>query len=139
MATDRDLHERGAKAFASFVRSYSKHEAAYIFRLKDLDLPMVALSYGLLRLPRMPEIDKAAIGAWTDYPIDVRFILLRLDMRLNLAAVQRIRVRRQSSRGAATTDFCCCQTSERKEAQTSPDRDCGLVQADQSARDQSCA
>src|ERR1700761_3329906 len=69
---DRDLHEKvwlycgflktvraehfhffikGTKAFVSFVQAYSKHEASYIFRLKELDLIGVARSFGLLRLP----------------------------------------------------------------------------------------
>jgi len=51
--TDRDLAEKGAKAFVSFVKAYSKHEASYIFSLKQLDLVGVAKSFGLLRLPAM--------------------------------------------------------------------------------------
>lgn len=58
---DRDLYERGMKAFVSYVRFYSKHQAAYIFRLKDLDLAGAASSYGLLRLPTMPELKGQAI------------------------------------------------------------------------------
>ncbi|CAG8686345.1 15131_t:CDS:2, partial [Cetraspora pellucida] len=54
--TDRELHDKGIKAFVSYVRSYSKHEANYIFRLKDLDLRKVTKGYCLLRLPKMPEL-----------------------------------------------------------------------------------
>lgn len=72
--TDRDLFEKvshhtlfrmsstpsqGAKAFVSFVKAYSKHEASYIFSLRNLDLVGVAKSYGLLRLPAMPEMKAA--------------------------------------------------------------------------------
>ncbi|GHJ86604.1 hypothetical protein NliqN6_3006 [Naganishia liquefaciens] len=53
---DRDLADKAAKAFVSAVRAYSKHEAAYIFRLRDLDVFGMGTSFGLLRLPRMPEI-----------------------------------------------------------------------------------
>ncbi|KAG9046513.1 ATP-dependent rRNA helicase spb4 [Tulasnella sp. UAMH 9824] len=56
---DRDLHEKGIIAFVSFVRAYSKHEAAYIFRLQDLDLVAVASSFGLIKLPIMPELKGA--------------------------------------------------------------------------------
>ncbi|KAG8967007.1 ATP-dependent rRNA helicase spb4 [Tulasnella sp. 425] len=56
---DRDLHEKGIVAFVSFVRAYSKHEAAYIFRLQDLNLVAVASSYGLVKLPIMPELKGA--------------------------------------------------------------------------------
>lgn len=40
----------------SFIQSYSKHEASYIFRIKDLDIVSLANSYGLLKMPRLPEI-----------------------------------------------------------------------------------
>lgn len=56
---DRDTYELGVRAFVSFVRAYSKHEAAYIFRSKDLDLGATARAFGLLRMPRMPEVDDA--------------------------------------------------------------------------------
>jgi len=59
------------KAFVSFVRAYSKHEASYIFRIKDLDLIGVAKSYGLLRLPQMPELKDAIRGDWSDAEVDV--------------------------------------------------------------------
>ena len=69
------------KAFVSFVKAYSKHEASYIFRLKDLDLVGVAASFGLLRLPRMPELKDAnnksrdgesvGDGVWEECGVDV--------------------------------------------------------------------
>ncbi len=60
------------KAFVSFVRAYSKHEASYIFRVKDLDFVGLAKSFGLLRLPRMPELKNISRSGWTDGEIDVR-------------------------------------------------------------------
>ncbi|CCM00388.1 uncharacterized protein FIBRA_02418 [Fibroporia radiculosa] len=66
LMTDRALHDKAAKAFVSFVRAYSKHEAAYIFRIKDLDLVGVAKSFGLLRLPRMPELNGVPRLDWQD-------------------------------------------------------------------------
>ncbi|KAG8218451.1 DEAD-domain-containing protein [Butyriboletus roseoflavus] len=64
--TDRALHDKATKGFVSFVRAYSKHEASYIFRLKDLDLVGVAKSFGLLRLPRMPELKDVDKTGWED-------------------------------------------------------------------------
>jgi ATP-dependent RNA helicase DDX55/SPB4 len=55
----------------SFVRAYSKHEASYIFRIKELDLIGVAKSFGLLRLPRMPELKEIDRGDWEDADVDV--------------------------------------------------------------------
>jgi Domain of unknown function (DUF4217) len=60
------------KAFVSFVQAYSKHEASYIFRVKDLDLVGVAKSFGLLRLPKMPELKSIDREAWEDAEVSVR-------------------------------------------------------------------
>ncbi|KAJ7915570.1 DEAD-domain-containing protein [Mycena leptocephala] len=68
--TDRAIHDQAAKAFVSFVRAYSKHEASYIFRVKDLDLIGVAKSFGLLRLPRMPELRDEPRDGWEDAVVD---------------------------------------------------------------------
>ncbi|OSD08658.1 DEAD-domain-containing protein [Trametes coccinea BRFM310] len=68
--TDRALHDKAAKAFVSFVRAYSKHEASYIFRLKDLDFVGLAKSFGLLRLPRMPELKDISRERWQDAEVD---------------------------------------------------------------------
>ncbi|ORX63886.1 DEAD-domain-containing protein [Basidiobolus meristosporus CBS 931.73] len=56
VASDRDIYDKSMKAFVSFARSYSKHEATYIFRVKDFDFGKAARGYGLLRLPKMPEL-----------------------------------------------------------------------------------
>lgn len=69
------LHFQSMKAFVSFVRAYSKHEASYIFRVKDLDLVGVAKSFGLLRLPRMPELKDANRESWSDAEVDVSLML----------------------------------------------------------------
>lgn len=53
---DRATFDKANRAFVSHVQAYSKHECNLILRLKDLDLGKVATSYGLLQLPRMPEI-----------------------------------------------------------------------------------
>jgi len=44
------------KAFPSYVQAYSKHQASFIFRISELDIPAVAYSWGLLKIPRMPEL-----------------------------------------------------------------------------------
>ncbi|KAJ7184388.1 DEAD-domain-containing protein [Mycena filopes] len=67
---DRAIHDQAAKAFVSFVRAYSKHEASYIFRVKDLDLVGVAKSFGLLRLPKMPELRDLSREGWEDSAVD---------------------------------------------------------------------
>ncbi|CAD6995588.1 unnamed protein product [Ceratitis capitata] len=53
---DKDIFDKGTRAFVSHIQAYSKHECNAILRLKDLDLGKVATSYGLLQMPRMPEL-----------------------------------------------------------------------------------
>lgn len=53
---DRAYHDRGQKAFVSWVRSYSKHQAGSIFRVADLDWEGLGKGWGLLKLPKMPEL-----------------------------------------------------------------------------------
>jgi ATP-dependent RNA helicase DDX55/SPB4 len=65
---------QAAKAFVSFVRAYSKHEASYIFRIKDLDLIGIGKSFGLLRLPKMPELKAKIKDGWEDAEVDVSII-----------------------------------------------------------------
>lgn len=55
---DRALHDKAQKAFVSWVRSYSKHTASSIFRTTDLDWEDLGLGWGLLRLPKMPELKR---------------------------------------------------------------------------------
>ncbi|OJJ44335.1 hypothetical protein ASPZODRAFT_121614 [Penicilliopsis zonata CBS 506.65] len=53
---DRALHDKGQKAFVSWLRSYSKHQASSIFRVADLDWESLGKGWGLLKLPKMPEL-----------------------------------------------------------------------------------
>lgn len=53
---DKNIYDKGTRAFVSHVKAYSKHECNLLLRVKDLDLGKVASSYGLLRLPKMPEM-----------------------------------------------------------------------------------
>ncbi|KAJ1679337.1 ATP-dependent rRNA helicase spb4 [Spiromyces aspiralis] len=77
ISKDRDLYEKSIKAFVSFVRSYSKHEASYIFTLKELDLPATAMGFALLKLPKMPELIGNDISAFRAVDIDVEKIEYR--------------------------------------------------------------
>ncbi|KAK8094661.1 hypothetical protein PG997_001346 [Apiospora hydei] len=53
---DRALHEKAQRAFPSFIRSYGKHQASSIFRIDDLDWTQLGRGWGLLKLPKMPEL-----------------------------------------------------------------------------------
>lgn len=56
--TDRALHEKAQRAFVSWVRAYSKHQVSSIFRVGDLDWEDLGNAWGLLKLPKMPELKK---------------------------------------------------------------------------------
>ena len=60
---ERELMERGVRAFVSYVRGYKEHQCRFIFRFKELALGRLATGFGLLRLPRMPETKRLNPGA----------------------------------------------------------------------------
>lgn len=61
---DRAIHDKAQRAFVSWVRAYSKHEARSIFRPADVDWNAMAAGWGLLRMPRMPELRTAPADRW---------------------------------------------------------------------------
>lgn len=63
---DRALYDKAQRAFVSWVRSYSKHAASSIFRVSDLDWKAEAEGWGLLRLPKMPELKQRNGGEVVD-------------------------------------------------------------------------
>ncbi|TDH65175.1 uncharacterized protein CCR75_006819 [Bremia lactucae] len=58
---DRDLLEKGTKAFMAFVRSYKEHQCQFIFRFKELDLSAAARGFCLLQLPKINELRNVCI------------------------------------------------------------------------------
>ncbi|CAG9126336.1 unnamed protein product [Plutella xylostella] len=53
---DRTILDKGQRAFVSHMRAYSKHECNLLLQFKELPLGHIATSYGLLKLPLMPEV-----------------------------------------------------------------------------------
>ena len=53
---DRAIHDKGLRGFVSWVRAYSKHQASSIFRVSDIEWQDEAEAWGLLKLPKMPEL-----------------------------------------------------------------------------------
>lgn len=54
--SDRDVFQNAQRAFVSWVRSYLAHREASIFRVGELDWADLARGWGLLELPKMPEL-----------------------------------------------------------------------------------
>ncbi|KAJ2785584.1 ATP-dependent rRNA helicase spb4 [Coemansia interrupta] len=69
-ASDREIYGRSSLAFVSFVQAYAKHEAAFIFRLKELPLVEAAQGFALLHLPSMPELRGRPTRRFVNYPVD---------------------------------------------------------------------
>ncbi|KAL2069963.1 hypothetical protein VTL71DRAFT_14643 [Oculimacula yallundae] len=55
---DRALYDKGQRGFVSWVKAYSKHQASSIFRVADLEWTELGNAWGLVRLPKMPELKK---------------------------------------------------------------------------------
>lgn len=56
--TDRAFHDKAQRGFVSWVKSYSKHQASSIFRVTDIDWEDAGKAWGLLKLPKMPELKR---------------------------------------------------------------------------------
>ncbi|OQV19420.1 ATP-dependent RNA helicase DDX55 [Hypsibius exemplaris] len=69
---DRAIFEQGVRAFVSYIRAYGQHECSLICRTRDLDLSGLAEAFGLLKLPRMPELkDVAGTGRFVETVVDL--------------------------------------------------------------------
>lgn len=53
---DRNVFDKGNRAFVSHIRAYSKHECNFLLRVSDLNLAHIATGYGLIKMPLMPEL-----------------------------------------------------------------------------------
>lgn len=67
---DRAVFDKANRAFVSYIQSYCKHECNIILRVKDLDFGPLAVGFGLLRLPKMPELKDKLVTDFTNYPVD---------------------------------------------------------------------
>ena len=64
---DRDVMDHGVRAFVSFVRAYKCHILKHIFSFEHLELGPLAMMFGLLQLPKMPELkDSDALIGYTE-------------------------------------------------------------------------
>lgn len=72
---DRLFFDKANRAFVSYVQAYNKHECNLILRLKDIDLGKLAMGFGLLRMPRMPELKGKSISSFEQDDIDINSIV----------------------------------------------------------------
>lgn len=70
--------EKAVRAFVSHIRAYSKHECGILLKVKELPLGAVASTYGLLQLPKMPELKNRDISDFPEVPnLDINSIPYR--------------------------------------------------------------
>lgn len=71
---DRLVFDKANRAFVSYVQAYSKHECNLILQLKDIDLGKLAMGFGLLRMPKMPELKGKDVSSFVGLEIDINTI-----------------------------------------------------------------
>ncbi|KAI4482669.1 hypothetical protein M0804_008522 [Polistes exclamans] len=71
---DRQIFDKANRAFVSYVQAYNKHECNLILRLKDIDLGNLAIGFGLLKMPRMPELKGRDVTSFVAPEIDFNSI-----------------------------------------------------------------
>jgi len=60
--SDRDVLEKGTKAFVAYVAHYTEHTLSFLFRVNELEWARLARGFALLRLPKLKELrDKAEV------------------------------------------------------------------------------
>ncbi|KAK4489297.1 hypothetical protein RD792_005101 [Penstemon davidsonii] len=59
---DRDIMEKGLRAFVSYIRAYKEHHCSFIFRWKELELGKLGMGCGLLQLPCVPEVKRHSLS-----------------------------------------------------------------------------
>ncbi|KAK1761071.1 hypothetical protein QBC47DRAFT_20932 [Echria macrotheca] len=74
---DREIFQLAQRAFVSWTRSYLEHQASSIFRVADLDWPDLARGWGLLELPKMPELKGRGIDRSLGLDINTEAIPFR--------------------------------------------------------------
>ncbi|KAH9518666.1 ATP-dependent RNA helicase ddx55 [Bulinus truncatus] len=78
---DRAIYEKGLRAFVSYIQSYAKHECNMILRMKDLDFGKLALGFGLLHVPKMPELKGKSLSNFQPIEIEISTIPYKDKMR----------------------------------------------------------
>ncbi|CAH9101544.1 unnamed protein product [Cuscuta epithymum] len=66
---DRDVMEKGIRAFVSYIRAYKEHHCSYIFRWKELEIGKLGMGYGLLQLPSVPEVKHHSLSTEGFIPV----------------------------------------------------------------------
>ncbi|KAJ3008641.1 UNVERIFIED_CONTAM: ATP-dependent RNA helicase ddx55 [Siphonaria sp. JEL0065] len=64
--SDKDIFDKSIKAFTSYIRSYTEHQASSIFRIRSVDFASLAQSFGILRMPKVPELKTVKVVGFVE-------------------------------------------------------------------------
>ena len=78
---DRDVFQMAQRAFVSWVRSFLEQQATSIFRVADLDWRDLAEGWGLLELPKMPELRGLEVDRSLGLDVDTSKITFKDKLR----------------------------------------------------------
>ncbi|XP_003376930.1 ATP-dependent RNA helicase DDX55 [Trichinella spiralis] len=92
----REILEAGTRAFVSYIQSYCKHDCYIVCSLKAMDVVNVAHCYGLLRLPRMPELSGRDLSRFKRSSVDTSTIAYK-DSKKEEKRLQLMEQRRRTS------------------------------------------
>ncbi|KAL1567844.1 DEAD-box ATP-dependent RNA helicase 18 [Salvia divinorum] len=133
---DREIMEKGVKAFVSYVRAYKEHQCSFIFRWKDLEIGKLGMGYGLLQLPAMPEVRHYSLSTQGFVPIeDIKLEDIKYkeksrekQRKKNLVAKQAAKVQKKQLSKATTNASSSVATSkktakQRRAVQSTDDAD----------------
>lgn len=67
---DRDVMEKGLRAFVSYIRAYKEHHCSYIFRWKELEVGKLGMGFGLLQLPLLSEVKRYSLSTEGFAPVE---------------------------------------------------------------------
>ncbi|XP_058207321.1 DEAD-box ATP-dependent RNA helicase 18 isoform X1 [Rhododendron vialii] len=67
---DRNVMEKGLRAFVSYIRAYKEHHCSYIFSWKELEIGKLGMGFGLLQLPSMSEVKNHSLSAVGFTPVE---------------------------------------------------------------------
>jgi hypothetical protein len=68
------VFDKAMRAFVSYFKAYSKYECSLILRSKDLDWGKIALSFGLLKFPKISELREKKPVSFPEVEIDLNSI-----------------------------------------------------------------
>ncbi|KAH9702663.1 DEAD-box ATP-dependent RNA helicase 18 [Citrus sinensis] len=126
---DRDVMEKGLRAFVSYIHAYKEHHCSYIFRWKELEVGKLAMGYGLLQLPSMSEVKIHSLSTKGFVPVkdikleDIKYKKKNLQAKKEAQQQEPKRQKPNKASDAATTVMRKKTAKQRRATQAIEDED----------------